>query len=606
MTDTTNNTSQKTLNINVPVLARVEGEGALDLRIDDGNITDLKLRIFEPPRYFEKFLEGRSYRDVLDTVARICGICPVAYQMSAVQAMESIFKAEVTPWTHAMRRVMYCGEWLQSHSLHIHMLAAPDFLGVNSIVEMARDNDEAVRRGLRLQSLGNDLIALFGARSVHPVGVCVGGFSRAPDSTTVTALLQRLKAARQDAEATVRWVASLELPDDEQDFTSVSLRQADGYSMDGGRIVSDGGLDIAIDEFDEYFVEHHIPHSTALHCLLQGKPYLVGPLARLNLNLDRLPPETRSLLDETGVVFPSRNMFHSIIARAVEIHFVVSEAYDLLQDYQRPGQPTVAVTPKAGIGFGCTEAPRGLLWHRYEFKENGTVKTARIVPPTSQNQPRIEQDLMQSLINVGLDNDKDTLRLHAEKVIRNYDPCISCATHFLTLSVHDAANDCDTEVERPQKTDDSVLVIGIGSPQGSDSLGWEVIKMLQQDRALNGQAGLKMLCLDRPGTHLLDVMQTSDNVILVDALSASRPLGSLVRVTVDDIDTMSSVTSTHGIGVAETLQLGRTLQRLPRQLVLLGLETGCDMKWQYSQTELAALVNAVRSSVSRDFSVDEG
>jgi len=346
----TNRTSKKTININVPVLARVEGEGALDLRIEDGSITDLKLRIFEPPRYFEKFLEGRSYQDVLDTVARICGICPVAYQMTAVQALESVFfisqeSTQVTPWTRNMRRVMYCGEWLQSHSLHIHMLAAPDFLGVNSIIEMARDNDEAVRRGLRLQTLGNDLIALFGARSVHPVGVCVGGFSRAPEPAAVSAMVQRLAAAKQDAEAVVRWVASLDLPHDEQDFTSVSLRHSHDYPMDAGRIVSDRGLDIAINEFEEFFTEHHIPHSTALHCLLQGEPYLLGPLARLNLNLDRLPAESRALLDETGIVFPSRNMFHSIVARAVEMHVVVCDAWRLLQDYQRPDQAAVDVTP---------------------------------------------------------------------------------------------------------------------------------------------------------------------------------------------------------------------------------------------------------------------
>jgi hydrogenase maturation protease len=607
----TNRISKKTININVPVLARVEGEGALDLRIEDGDITDLKLRIFEPPRYFEKFLEGRSYHDVLDTVARICGICPVAYQMTAVQALESIFfisqeSTQVSPWTRDMRRVMYCGEWLQSHSLHIHMLAAPDFLGVNSIIEMAIENGEAVRRGLRLQTLGNDLIALFGARSVHPVGACVGGFSRAPEPAAVSAMLERLATAKLDAEATLRWVAALDLPHDEQDFTSVSLRHSHDYPMDAGRIVSDRGLDIAIDEFEQYFAEHHIPHSTALHCLLQGQPYLLGPLARLNLNLDRLSAETRALLDETGIVFPSRNMFHSIIARAVEIHVVVSDAWRLLQNYQRPDQAAVDVTPVAGTGFGCTEAPRGLLWHRYDLDESGLVKFACIVPPTSQNQARIEQDLKQSLINIGLDNDQDTLRLHAEKVIRNYDPCISCATHFLTLSVQDvshhevkdnAVNPLSVDVA-PLTTDVSVLVIGIGSPHGSDSLGWDVIKTLQQDEALSQQPGLSLLCLDRPGMQLLDVMKPSDRVILVDAVSTAQPLGSLVRLAMNDIKAGNSKMSTHGIGLAETLEIGRTLQQLPHQVLVLGLETGGDPNWQYSQAEFEQLLRAVHVEVN--------
>ncbi|NNF96557.1 MAG: Ni/Fe hydrogenase subunit alpha, partial [Halobacteria archaeon] len=172
---------QRNISIKVPVLTRVEGEGALQLQIKNGVIQDLQLRIYEPPRLFEKLLEGREPNEVIDMVARICGICPVAYQMTAVQALESLFDVSVTPWVRAMRRVFYCGEWLQSHALHIHMLAAPDFLGYNNIIEMAADHPATVRRGLRLQSLGNDLITLFGARSVHPVGAQVGGFYHAPN-----------------------------------------------------------------------------------------------------------------------------------------------------------------------------------------------------------------------------------------------------------------------------------------------------------------------------------------------------------------------------------------------------------------------------------------
>jgi sulfhydrogenase subunit alpha len=598
-------TTKKIIDINVPVLARVEGEGALDLRIEDNDIVDLKLRIFEPPRYFEKFLEGRSYQDVIDTVARICGICPVAYQMSAVQALEAIFHTPVSPWVHDMRRVMYCGEWLQSHSLHIHMLAAPDFLGVNSIIEMAQDNGEAVRRGLRLQSLGNDLIALFGARSVHPVGVCVGGFFHAPDQSTVSVMVQRLEAAKEDAEAVVRWVASLDLPHDEQDFTSVSLRHPDLYPIDGGRIVSDQGLDIGNEEFEHYFAEHHAPHSTALHCLLKDQPYLVGPLARLNLNLDRLPIETKALLDETGICFPSRNMFHSIIARAVEMHVAILEALRLLQAYTLPGQTVTEVTPMAGIGYSCTEAPRGILWHRYELDDRGHVKSARIVPPTSQNQARIEQDLAQSLRSLGLDKPQDVLRLHAEKVIRNYDPCISCATHFLKLTVQQSddegnyARQHDAEI-KPALNEEpgSILVIGIGSPFGNDSLGWDVVVQLQKDEALSQHPKLRFLCLDRPGINLLDVIQPEEKVILVDAVSGTQAKGSLVRLSGRDIMGLEDRLSTHDIGIAGTLQLGEALQQLPNNLVLLGLDTNTDAGWQCSPDDFEHLLDAVRNEVS--------
>ena len=429
-----NESQPREIRINVPVLARVEGEGALELRVRDGDIEALRLRIYEPPRLFEKFLEGRDFFEVPDMVARICGICPVAYQMSAVQALEAVAGCRPGPWVEAMRRVLYCGEWIQSHSLHIHLLAAPDFFGYASAPEMARDFPEVVRRGLRLQERGNALMRLFGARSVHPVGVRVGGFYRAPARDEVAEMVERLRAALPDAEALVAWTAAIDLPGEEQAFTSVALRHSEDYPMYAGRLVSDSGLGIGIEEFENSFREYHRPHSTALHALLEGKPYLVGPLARLNLNRDRLPPPVAEALERTGIAFPSRNPFHGIVARAVEIHLALLEAIRLLENYA-PQVPWVSVQPRAGIGFGCTEAPRGILWHRYETMAEGKIAAARIVPPTSQNQARIEEDLKQSLEAFGLDRTDDELRLHGEKVIRNYDPCISCATHFLKLNV---------------------------------------------------------------------------------------------------------------------------------------------------------------------------
>ncbi len=426
--------SKREIAINVPVLARVEGEGALDLHISGDRIDQLCLRIYEPPRLFEKFLEGRSYRDIPDMVARICGICPVAYQMSAVHAIEQAFDMDPGPWVRDMRRLFYCGEWLESHALHVHLLAAPDFLGFATAIAMAEKFPDEVRRGLALQELGNAIVRLLGGRSVHPVGARVGGFSYAPRPEAVAALLEKLRAALPDAEALVHWVAKLPVPDDPQEFTCVSLRHPDEYPMNEGRLVSNHGLDLGIRSYRERFSEFHVPHSTALHSTLDGKPYLVGPLARLNLNMDRLPaPVTRNLA-ETGVHFPSANMFHSALARAVEIHIALLEAIRLLENY-RPAEPGIAPTPRAGVGFGCTEAPRGILWHRFEMDERGRVVSTEIVPPTAQNQARIEEDLHRSLLAFGLDHPEDALRSHAETVIRNYDPCISCSTHFLRLNL---------------------------------------------------------------------------------------------------------------------------------------------------------------------------
>ncbi|WP_115707839.1 Ni/Fe hydrogenase subunit alpha [Legionella sainthelensi] len=426
----------KTISINVPILARVEGEGALELEIRNRQITSLQLKIYEPPRLFEKFLEGRSYTDVLDLVARICGICPVAYQMTSTQAIEHCFAITPSPWVREMRRLFYCGEWLESHSMHIHFLALPDFLGFQSVPEMAKRYSEEVRRGMRLQAFGNDLIKLFGGRSVHPVGACVGGFYKAPNQSAINLLLEQAKARVEDSEALIRWLATFSFPDNTHEFTCVSLYHPTEYPFNEGRLVSDHGLNVSVDEFDLYFKEKQVPYSTALHCLLQNKPYLVGPLARVNNCFGHLPVPIHLLLQDLKINFPSYNMYYSIIARAVEIHFCILEAIRILEHYETPIEAHPKVTPSTGVGFGCTEAPRGTLWQHFQFDTQGHVKNARIVPPTSQNQARIEEDLRISLNQFGLDKDEDLLRSYSEMIIRNYDPCISCSTHFLTLKVN--------------------------------------------------------------------------------------------------------------------------------------------------------------------------
>lgn len=436
-------TSKRKIGIHVPVLARVEGEGALDLEIEDGRIRQLQLRIYEPPRLFEKLIEGRSFREVPDMVARICGICPVAYQMSAVQAIERAFGVQPDTWVEDMRRVLYCGEWIQSHALHIHLLAAPDFLGFDSAVTMAAAHPEVLRRGLRLQDLGNRIIALYGGRSVHPVGVRVGGFHRAPSASEAAALQHALEEGQDDAMALLDWALTLPLLQRQETFVSVSLCHDSEYPLAHGVLAAGPRLRLDADQYLDYFCEMQVSHSTALHSALypqgldegEGQEYLVGPLARLNHNFVHLPDPVRVRLQQSGFAAPSRNMFHSLVARAAEIALALSEALRILQRYEVPRRPFNDVHPRAGTGAAFTEAPRGILWHRYELDGNGIVRKAQIVPPTSQNQRRIESDLRGSLETFGLDRPDQELRRHAETVIRNYDPCISCATHFLQLRV---------------------------------------------------------------------------------------------------------------------------------------------------------------------------
>jgi sulfhydrogenase subunit alpha len=425
---------RQTRTIAVGAIARVEGEGALRVTVKDGEVRDVELRIFEPPRYFEAFLVGRHFTEVPDIVARICGICPVAYQMSAVHAIEQIFGLRVDGGLRDLRRLLYCGEWIESHALHVYMLQAPDFLGYDSGIEMAKDHRDVVTRGLRLKKTGNAIMTLLGGRSVHPVSVKVGGFSRVPSRRELEGLTAELLWARDAAAETIRWTAAFDYPDFSPDYTFVALRHADEYPFNEGRLETSNGLSISVGEFERHFTEHQVAYSNALHCTLRGTSYLVGPMARVNLNHDRLSPLARELLAGTGVSLPLRNPFHGIIARAVEILYALEEALRLIERYEPPPMPALAVTVRSGTGTACTEAPRGILYHRYRVDDEGIVREAKIVPPTSQNQGRIEQDLRQFMPRV-LNRSNEEASLACERVIRCYDPCISCATHFLRLDV---------------------------------------------------------------------------------------------------------------------------------------------------------------------------
>lgn len=424
-----------TKTIRVDYLARVEGEGALDLRIRNGKVSEARLNIFEPPRFFEAMLRGRGYAETPDIVARICGICPVAYQMSAVHAIENAFGVRVEGQLRALRRLLYCGEWIESHALHVVMLHAPDFLGFPDAIAMAREHGDVVRKGLALKKAGNELMRVLGGREIHPVNVKVGGFHRVPRKAELAPVAESLKRARDSAVDLARWVATFAFPNYECDYEFVALRHRDEYPFNEGRIVSSKGIDIGIDAFESAFEERHVSHSTALHAFVKERgAYLVGPLARYALNFDRLPPAVRELAAEAGLESVCRNPFKSIVVRAVELVYACEEALRLIAAYEPPPLSAVPAEPRAGTGFGCTEAPRGICWHRYTFDAEGTVLAARIVPPTSQNQPSIEADLAAVAQSV-IDASDDVIRDHCERSIRNYDPCISCSAHFLKLSV---------------------------------------------------------------------------------------------------------------------------------------------------------------------------
>ncbi len=419
--------------IKVDYLARVEGEGALYVKIKDNKVTECELKIFEPPRFFEAFLRGRHYSEVPDITARICGICPIAYQMASSQAMENALGLEVGGQLRDLRRLIYCGEWIESHVLHTFMLHAPDFLGYQDAIQMAADYPEQVTLGLKLKKLGNDLMTTLGGREIHPVNVRVGGFHRAPRESELEPLIERLEWGLDAALEATRFLSGLKIPDFEIDYEYVALSHPDEYPICEGRLVSNKGLDISIDEFEAHFEEIHVKHSTSLQSRIKARSnYLVGPLARFNLQYEKLPESAKKAARIAKIEPGCNNPFKSILVRSVETVFAVDEALRILKSYKKPDLSYVETEPRRSTGVGCTEAPRGVCWHRYSIDDDGIVTDARIVPPTSQNQSTIEGDLRQ-LIPTRLELSQEDLTWLCEQTVRNYDPCISCSCHFLKL-----------------------------------------------------------------------------------------------------------------------------------------------------------------------------
>lgn len=424
--------------IEVPALARVEGEGGLYIRFKNGQAEEIRVNIYEPPRFFEGFLQGRFLQEVPDITARICGICPVAYQMSSVQALESALGMTISAQTRLLRRLMYCGEYIESHALHIYLLQAPDLLGKESALELAAVAPDIVRNALRLKKIGNDLLKAIGGRSVHPVNACVGGFYRWPDMDSIRALLPDLEWGLEAAQESVRWAVTLPYPDLEVDYEFVALHRPDEYAVYDGEVWSSKREPVPVDEFDKIYLEEHVRHSNALHSrTVDGNAYLVGPLARLNLNYEQLSPLAQTALQESGIKLPLCNPYKSLIARAIELVDAYETAVQLAQQYQPEDKAHISLHLKAGVGAGASEAPRGLLFHRYAINDQGLVLRARIVPPTAQNLPRMEADLA-ALVPQLIAMPHEQATLTAEHLVRSYDPCISCATHFLKLKIENA------------------------------------------------------------------------------------------------------------------------------------------------------------------------
>jgi sulfhydrogenase subunit alpha len=421
--------------IHIPALARVEGEGALTIRLKDGAINEILLNIYEPPRFFEGFLQGRYFQDVPDFTARICGICPVAYQMSSVQALEAAMQVTISQEVRLLRQLFYCAEYIESHALHIYLLQAPDLVGYESALTLAEDAPDLVKKALKLKKIGNELLRTIGGRSIHPVNTCVGGFYSWPGEQAIHDLIPELEWARQASIDTVQWAATLNYPEFEQDYEFVALNRLDEYAIYDGDVLSSSGKRITPQEFEKHFTESHVERSNALHShTMQNGTYFVGPLARLNLNHKKLRQMARESIREIGLKFPLRNPYKGMLARAIELVHVCDLAIELASNYQPQGPSHTEFNIVPGEGCGVSEAPRGLLYHRYIVDEQGLVRFARITPPTAQNFAQMESDLW-ALAPTVVNLPQEEASLACEHLLRSYDPCISCATHFLKLKI---------------------------------------------------------------------------------------------------------------------------------------------------------------------------
>lgn len=427
---------KQTRKITVNALTRVEGEGALHIRLKGDQIEDVQLSIYEPPRFFEALLRDRSVEEVPDITARICGICPVAYQMTSVHALEHALGIVITPEIRRLRRLLYCGEWIESHVLHIYMLNAPDFFGCHSGIELAQKFPDQVNRGLRMKKIGNQLLEVLGGRAIHPVNVRVGGFHRSPKSDELTALLPDLQWALEASVDSARWISTFDFPVLSHDCEFVALQHPDEYPMNEGTIASSQREAIDVCDYDSNFVEQHVAHSTALQSARRDTslPYSLGPLSRINLNFQKLSPKALALVPEICPELPMRNRFHAIIARSLEVVHAFEEAIAIISDYSPPPAPAIEYSYCDGYGVAATEAPRGMIYHSYHVTAAGQIGSSNIVPPTSQNQRQIESDLRSYLPQL-LSEDDSVIANECEKLIRSYDPCISCSTHFLELTV---------------------------------------------------------------------------------------------------------------------------------------------------------------------------
>lgn len=418
------------IDFKVTRLTRVEGHGNIVVRIAGGKLKEVRLEVTESPRFFERILVGRSWQDVHIIASRICGICSVAHQLASVQATEAAFGIKPSEQTVLLRKLLYCGEMIESHILHLFFLAAPDFLHLGSLLPLVKAGEAVALCGLRLKRLGNSILEVIGGRAIHPQSVMVAGFGKLPDKGQLNDLQVKLKNARVDLEEAVVFFRNLKFPSFSRKTEFLSLKNADNYALVSGKIISSATGISSVQDYLEIINEYVVSYSTAKFARHADGSYAVGSLARFNHNSQQLKPLAKEAAVSLGLEVPCYNPFMNNLAQVVEVIHEIESAIDYIDCLINNDliMERSVINPQAGRGVGIVEAPRGLLIHDYTYDGVGRLLKANCIIPTNQNCANIEDDL-RSLVQENMNRGQQEIKRLCEMLVRAYDPCIGCSTH---------------------------------------------------------------------------------------------------------------------------------------------------------------------------------
>ncbi|AUX10043.1 coenzyme F420-reducing hydrogenase, alpha subunit [Halalkaliarchaeum desulfuricum] len=436
------------ISIEGDLVTRVEGHGEVLVNATNGELEECEWQVVESPRFFESMVVGRSWDETHHIVSRICAICSATHTMTALKAIEDGLNIDVSRQDRKLRKLVLAGETIQSHVLHLGYLALPDLAGKKSVIPMADTHEEEVKTVIRLHELGNDMLRTFEGRASHGQRTIPGGFTQIPDESELKEIETALENSWDDVEAVVDLILSLaeQLPDFTRETEFISLTHPDEYALyDGVPYSSDTG-ELDLDNYEDIVNEHVVEQSTAKFTKHNRKSYMVGALARVNNNYDQLSPKAKEVAESFGLEPVCHQPFMNNVAQLVETAHLIENSLDLIDELLEAGleeqsdyhKPDVDVT--AGRGIGATEAPRGILFHDYTFDEDGIAERGNCVIPTNQNHANIQHD-MEKMVPTMIDQPQDQIQHTLEMLVRAYDPCISCSTHYLDIEFVENENE---------------------------------------------------------------------------------------------------------------------------------------------------------------------